>query len=261
MGKKSVVVALPIYQKKFDKNEIISLIQLRKKLFKKYDICIVTREDLSDTVKNEPLLKGYKVKYLTPEFYGYQGYNCMSRDIGFYSYFKDYDYMLIYHTDALVFKNSLDYWIKKRYDYVGAPWFSKDKKGNLKLLGSGNGGVSLRKIKSFISINKKAQTLRGKTVLLIKNLLPSIPVLFHKAFICRDYPKYHVGCRNEDIFYAYVAKQLDPNFKVAGYRDSLKFAFEKYPEHCFRENKNKLPFACHAFQKHNNLEFWFKKIK
>jgi len=261
MKNKSVVVVLPIYQKKFDKNEILSLIQLRKKLFKKYDICIVTREDLSDTIKREPLLQGYGVKYLAPKFYDYQGYNLMCKSVDFYSYFKEYEYMLIYHTDALVFGNLVTYWTKKKYDYVGPPWFNKDKNGKLKLLGTGNGGISLRKIDSFIAINQKAQTCRGKIILFIKNILPSIPVLFHKALICRDYPRYHIGSRNEDLFYAYAAKQLNSNFKVAGYQDSLKFAFEKYPEYCFKENKNKLPFACHAFQKYNNLNFWLKKLK
>ena len=257
--KKSVVVVVHIYKKKLDENERVSLIQLRKKLYKQYEICVITHEEVLKEVKQNPLFQGYNIKIFPKKFFTLQGYNKFMKLPDFYLSFKDFDYMLTYQTDCLVFKKSLDYWIKKKYDYVGAPWFVLGDKKNIKFLAVGNGGLSLRKIGTFIEVTKEASKTKNKIKIFLKNLIPSVPVLYHKLFVSRDYPAYHIGCRNEDIFYSYVAKQLVKDFKIANYKYSLAFSFEKHPAFCLKENKNELPFGCHAFQKYGK-EFWMKFI-
>ncbi len=259
MKTKDVVVILPIYQKKFNENEKISLTQLRKKLYKKYEICIATHKEMLKYIEKEPLLQNYKIKFFSKKFFTLKGYNELLKRPQFYQSFKAFDYMLIYQTDCLVFKDSLDYWIKKKYDYVGAPWFTSDEGKSIKFLAVGNGGLSLRKIRTFIKVAKEASMTKNKIKIFLKNLIPSIPILYHKLFISRYYPLYHIGCRNEDIFYSYVSKQLVKDFKIANYKDALSFSFEKYTSFCLKENKNKLPFGCHAFQKHKK-DFWMKFI-
>lgn len=256
--KKSVVVVLPVYQKEFNKDELISLKVLRKRLYGKYEICIITHEGLVDTINKNKLFNGYKIKTFDNKFFTYQGYNKLLKSSFFYSAFKEFDYMLIYQTDCLVFGSSAGYWIDKNYDYVGSPWI-QEKKGKLSFDNSGNGGLSLRKIKTFIEITKKSKYLKWKLFLFLKNILPSIFVLLHKLFISRDYPRYHIGCRNEDIFFSHVSKQIFSNFRKAEIKDAISFSFEKYPEFCFKENDNKLPFGCHAWQKYNK-SFWEKFI-
>ena len=43
----------------------------------------------------------------------------------FYERFSDYDYMLIYQLDCLIFSNDLKKWTDLNYDYIGAPWFAE----------------------------------------------------------------------------------------------------------------------------------------
>lgn len=251
---KNVAVVVPIYQKALSSTEKISLECLKEKLDGEYDIFISTHKELKETIKKNTLLKDYPLIFFPKKFFTYQGYNTLLKSPLFYSNFTNYRYILIYQPDCLVFKKSLNYWANKKIDYVGAPWFIK-KKNKPKLIGVGNGGLSLRKVSSFLRVSKLYSKRRIKLKIFIKNLLPSIFVLFHKLFISRNYPKYHVGCRNEDIFWSYAAKQISPDFTVADQDDALKFAFEKYPRLCFEKNGRQLPFGCHAFQKYD-FKFW-----
>jgi hypothetical protein len=106
-------------------------------------------------------------------FESIKGYNRLMLAKEFYKAFSDYRYMLIHQSDAYLFKPDLDYWLKTGFDYIGAPWI---KPGKILLIdfyhrilkfapfifpaqarrryivrnNVGNGGLSLRKIPSFI---------------------------------------------------------------------------------------------------------------
>ena len=71
----------------------------------------------------------------------------------FYQAFADYEYILIYQPDCLVFSDDLEYWCAKGWDYVGAPWFrdhENDPTGGLWAVG--NGGLSLRNVSSALAV-------------------------------------------------------------------------------------------------------------
>ena len=93
-----------------------------------------------------------------------------------------------------------------------------------------NGGLSLRRIDSMLSICK------------------GLDFEFWKNW-------------NEDIVFSIFSKNI-PDKKQA-----LSFSIECYPEKCVKENNNRLPFGCHAWYKcgggntglYNDL-FWLKKI-
>ena len=75
----------------------------------------------------------------------------------FYRIFGDFDYVLIHQLDAWVFSDELGGWCDRGYDFVGAPWCHLcrlDKGGDCSPYRSesfvGNGGLSLRKVSSFI---------------------------------------------------------------------------------------------------------------
>ncbi len=40
-----------------------------------------------------------------------------------YYKYKGYKYILFYEPDAWVFRDELEQWCSKDYDYIGAPWF------------------------------------------------------------------------------------------------------------------------------------------
>ena len=53
---------------------------------------------------------------------GIAGYNRMMLSAGFYELFRDYEYLLICHTDAWIFRDELADWCRRGYDCVAAPW-------------------------------------------------------------------------------------------------------------------------------------------
>ena len=60
---------------------------------------------------------------------------------------------------------------------------------------------------------------------------------------------------NEDRFWSERAVRFDPDFKVAPFDLSFKFAFECEPRMCFEKNDHQLPFGCHAWPRYDRA-FW-----
>jgi hypothetical protein len=58
----------------------------------------------------------------------------------------------MYHLDSLVFNSNLHYWCNLNYDFIGAPWIKGPDLPWLREEGVGNGGFSLRKVKSFLNL-------------------------------------------------------------------------------------------------------------
>jgi hypothetical protein len=185
----------------------------------------------------------------------------------FYKYFIDYDYILIYQLDAFVFSDELHHWCNQGYDYIGSPWYldfdGSDRSIGLHAVG-GNGGFSLRKVRSFIKtlstftvINKPQVIIRQYSHLGILGRTLRIPFIIGKTFGLRNNSFYlrKTFSSNEDKFYAFFASKINPDFKVAPVEESIKFSFECQPQRLYSLNGNKLPFGCHAWQKHN-IDFW-----
>lgn len=182
---------------------------------------------------------------------GIAGYNAMCLSEEFYALYADYDYILICHTDAWIFRDELAEWCEKGYDYVGAPWPKRKKYDNpiikcfLKLSKAlfsspthllrqdgfnkvGNGGLSLRKIESFIEACDRYATII-------------------------EYFKSHHGTRyNEDWFWAIIPKE----FHYPTVREALRFSWDVKPELCYELAGGELPFGCHGWTKENFYKFW-----
>lgn len=73
------------------------------------------------------------------------GYNQLLTQPSFYEHFQS-EYVLIFQTDSILIPYG-PFTIEDflGYDYVGAPWKWEEKKG-------GNGGLSLRKVKTMIDV-------------------------------------------------------------------------------------------------------------
>ena len=167
--------------------------------------------------------------------------------------------MLICQTDAYVFKNDLDFWISKNFDYIGAPWldskkiffnhklrflFNKLKKSlGLKerlynhINQVGNGGFSLRNVDKFYNISKK----ESKT---IEHFIEN-----------KEKENYHI----EDVFWSLYVPQKYELIKP-DYQTAINFCVDRKPEIAFKYLNDKLPFACHGFNKKGVVKFWSKHI-
>jgi hypothetical protein len=171
-------------------------------------------------------------------------YNRLMLSKGFYRLFAAFDYILLFQPDAIVFRDELDSWCTRGYDYIGAPWpggmdiypfsfrnhpllgrylhrFSKPV-GIRKYMG--NGGLSLRKVSSAMNI-------------LTRHWLAA--------------RKWH---QNEDAFWALYSGNMP------GEKEASMFSLEEQPSAYYRANGNRMPLGCHAWERYEP-EFWRAQFK
>jgi hypothetical protein len=194
------------------------------------------------------------------DFADRKGYNRLLLSEQFYQAFVEYEYILIYQLDCLVFSNDLEEWCRKGWDYIGAPWFAGYCRDGWDYTGPpwfdewgrrsdrseypddpvnrfgtvGNGGFSLRKVDMALAVLASARR-------------PSYHRLMQELHS-------HPGT-NEDVFWSFSAPRLMESFRIPGPREALEFAFETEPRFCYQANGNRLPFGCHAWHTQER-DFW-----
>lgn len=212
-----VAVVIPFYHKILSELENISFSQCIK-ILEKYPIILLIPNGLN---VDEYLIRQnifiQEVDSIILE--SKEAYNRFMLSKEFYSLFIKYEFILIYQLDAFVFSDRLIEFCQLNYDYIGAPWLEGlYYPASLErcLWYVGNGGFSLRKVSSILYILNQSKEL-------------SISV-------------------NEDVFFS--SRQSD-KFRIAPISVAVDFAFEASVEECFALNNYKLPFGCHAWEKHN----------
>ncbi|MDZ7831109.1 MAG: DUF5672 family protein [Desulfobacterales bacterium] len=193
-------------------------------------------------------IKNYSKLLLSPEFY---------------ETFVEYDYVLIYQLDCLVFSDNLRSWCEMGYDYIGAPLFEKESQPP-RISRVGNGGLSLRRVQSFLNV-LNTEHIPPWSAVLTANLpdLKKFPLPARwskKLRVIRDarrgieWYRTHYSL-NEDLFWSDRAHLFHPNFKIAPSDIALGFAFDAHPMTCFEQNNRQMPFGAHAWAKWNR-DFW-----
>ena len=263
MNKKKVVIVVPISNRsELTPSEEISLRHLRQHLGQ-HDIFIAAPEGLDIE------FSGLKIKRFSPKYFGSaENYKKMVMSSAFYQAFDEYEYMLTYHLDALVFSDQLLEWCDKGYDFIGPPWIKHDDSPNKGMIYEGkvgNSGFSLKKIDTFIrlfSSDRPAYGLfeRWKKKYGNKSLPRKIVGL----------PEFFLGClkshnslqwelsnwtMSEEAFLILRAEHYLLEYNVPDVDEALKFAFEVVPKYCYELNGDQLPFGCHAWERYDR-QFW-----
>ena len=257
-----IAVVIPVCRTKFTEEELISLRQLNYFLpdFPRIFVC---PESLVPAIPN-----AQAVKFSDHFFDSSASYSKLLLDRRFYESFINFEYILIYQLDCLVFSDNLLKWCEMGYDYIGSPLFSKNTIP-YKFSRVGNGGLSLRRVQGFLDVLQSARYQLDQTSLLKDFAFTNIPDLPEIPFTHRLKKKLQVlhqvrkGVEwytqnytlNEDLFWSDRAKLFDPGFKIAPIQTALQFSFERFPRFCFEKNHNQLPFGCHAWTKHDRA-FW-----
>jgi len=265
-------VLVPIYKKNLSSDEIVS-IKLMCKILRRHKIIFICPLGLDITHYIENYLVNCEFVFFPEKhFKSVATYSKLLLSIKFYEQFEAYKYILVFQLDALVFKDSLNYWVAKHLDYIGAPIF-QGKNSSLKISGVQNGGISLRRVQSCLKVlnsplvfleKKQYDQLTPfygrKNIVLLKsvNFFYKITNKFLKIKPVSVFLYFFRS--NEDFFWSIFAKYFYKSFKTASVRDSLSFAFEKYPERCYQLNENKWPFGAHAWTKYNR-KFYTARIK
>lgn len=259
--KKDVIIVTPLYRNSINKYEEISLDSMFSN-FEMYDTALCIPESLDET----PLTERFKFKNIerfdNSFFKSIYDYNRLMMWDGFYERFSEYEYILICQADVFIFRNDLQKWIEKGFDYIGAPWISTgsflgeflptlnkkicerlnpnplkvyaiDRRDNV-----GNGGFSLRKVSKFTSICKR----------LTKDIQHTL-----------QHPE--EGLFNEDLFFSVIPQRRGIDIKKPTIKEALDFAFDIKPDICLKENNGRLPMAAHGwFVTEKKLRFWSDHI-
>lgn len=264
MNSQGFTIVIPVHKSTLTEDELLSLRQCVSVL-KNHQICIVCPDCLDVSQYDKVFLDagvGVSVERFHERFFdGIKGYNLLMLDKRFYKRFNKYKYMLVYQLDAWVFRDELDEWCSKGYDYIGAPWIEEDGNGELQLTGVGNGGFSLRRVQHFIDVLSYKGPVRKASQL---NLPPTLKNKIYKLF-------YSLGYQNtisyykkdhtlyEDIFLSIFLANTKLHAEMPSPEEAALFAFEKHPSSLYSKT-NTLPFGCHAWQKYEYESFWKKYI-
>lgn len=255
---KKVAIVIPTHKSVLNTDDLTSLRHLKKHLFK-YDKFFVIPQKVNE--KNFKQKHASFIKFPDHFFSSWRGYNELLLNEDFYRKFTDYEYILIYQLDVLVFSDELLSWCKKGYDFVAAPWFRpvigslSNKKGSPP--SGGNGGFSLRKVSSALQVLKevKSEIKRHSSNPHIRKLWfikALIQGKTHGRWLDAPADNYPFA---EDGFWSIEAPKYLNNYKVPAFKEALQFAFERFPRKCFKLNGNKLPFGVHAWKKYDE-KFW-----
>ncbi|HID52620.1 MAG TPA: hypothetical protein EYP41_11365 [Anaerolineae bacterium] len=225
----------------------------------RYDKYLVIPETLELTIP------GFRYARFGPEFFGSAAANTrLMLSAAFYERFREYEYILVYHPDALVFSDQLEEWCDAGYDYIGPPWFPDDDMPWVTEPGVGNGGFCLRKVESCLKVLRSpryaidpddyGRRLPNDSLI---NRLANYPRKYLKHLhyfnnVQREIARFR---QNEDLFWSWRATHYYPDFRIAPVDVAMRFAFEGAPRLCYREIGGKLPFGCHAWPKYDRA-FW-----
>jgi hypothetical protein len=206
---------------------------------------------------DHPSLQGHCL----PErhFDGIAAYNRLLLSSDFYGLFQAFEWILIVQLDALLLGGDLAGFLDQPYAYWGAPFFlGLDRPIRpLRLLGGGNGGFSLRRVRLCQSILARRHWLYPAIRRFEHESLPGQP---WRATVraLRQLLSFG-GCGAvppmlEDLFWSFIAPKLDADFQVAPAEKAMYFALETESGY-LASLMNAYPFGCHAWRRHSPL-FW-----
>lgn len=247
------VVVVPLYTTVLSSEHLLSL-KRTVRMLGHHPFAVICPQGLDLTPLDallqpaQPIMERFAPHY----FDGVEGYNRLMLSETLYQRFDAYQYLLICQTDAFVFEDKLDYWCNQGYDYIGAPWISSPrsalnkslfwfnnlfrakKKSDEYLFKVGNGGFSLRDVSMMQRI---VHELRSDIDYELANPQDN---------------NHHV----EDQYFSLVASTKIKGMKIPAYSEAVDFCIDRRPQLALAMNDDRLPFACHGFDKRNVRDFW-----
>lgn len=263
------IVAIPIYRQRPSKTEEIAYRQVLE-ILGNHPIALIAPDGLDVSFYQSFHCNSTIERFATFYFQGVAGYSRLLLSPKFYRRFIKYEFILIYQLDAFVFRDELLEWCDAGFDYIGAPWFQGFHKisEGAGFLGAGNGGFSLRRIRSCLkALHKFSWIIPPHKIwndYLSHNLMRrifSIPALLANFTVRNNsFHLFNDFSGNEDQFWGlYVTKNFNW-FNTATIDAAIRFSFECNPRVLFQQNKSRLPFGCHAWMRYD-YKFWKPHIE
>ena len=259
------VVVIPLYESSPDEWQQMSFYQCCR-VMGEHPICIVTNKGVSISQYQE-IASQFSINIIREDFdssyfSNIAGYNRLMLDKRFYLRFAKYQYILIYQLDAWVFRDELDKWCDKGYDYIGAPWIEKNANGQpIGLKGVGNGGFSLRRTQHFIDVLSYNGPVKQSEQLKLDNSIKNKLYRLVYSLGYQNTISYYKKDETlfEDIFLSIFLADTKLRAQMPAPEAACHFAFEQAPSFLYSITKQ-LPFGCHAWQKYEYESFWKEHI-
>lgn len=242
MANKKIVILVPIYRSYLSDIEFFSLKYSFDQLKSKFETYFIAPHSLN-TIFYEFNFPSVKYKKLDDRYFSSTTtYNKLLLSPGFYEMFADFEFLMILQTDAIILNDQLDFWGDQQFDFIGAPWpngfslniswdkFHGDSSKFLKVH-VGNGGLSLRRIKSCIK-------------------------LIYEFPGAHDY--FYKSGSHEDFFFAFMGI-LSENFLIPEEMVASKFSLELEPTRYANMPNYVPPMGGHAWWKYD-LNFWLNNF-
>jgi len=221
-NKNSKNVALMIESRIFPNTEFI-IRQFCRYLPKDFNMYIYATGDIYDEYLNlaNKLNNNITVKILPYKLKSIKDYNNIMLNISFWKMFNQFDRVLIFQNDTMIYKyNITDFY---QYDYIGAPWESSR---NI-VKNVGNGGLSLRNIKAILYCLENENNVK-------------IP--FNKEYEGERKNIFN-GKYPEDVFFSHAMLQF--GYNIANQKTASLFSIEA----CLYNNN---PLGSHKLSAYNN---------
>ncbi|MDB4637954.1 hypothetical protein OAL44_00410 [Planctomycetaceae bacterium] len=232
-----------------------------------YPIVLCGPEGLNIELYREILGEIRWESFATEHFSSIENYSRLLLNPHFHERFREHQFMLLYQTDAFIFRDELNKWCDTDYDYMGAPFLKNDAKDthNLQNWVGGNGGFSLRRIDACLDILTRCRRHRMKSTselwteyrrtkgllsprALLGFLVRSLGVNNTLGHLIDHYPW------NEDAFWSMEAPKTGC-FRVPSPEESAQLSLETHPRFWIEQLEGHLPMGCHAWWRYD-LEFW-----
>jgi hypothetical protein len=255
----SVVVVIPSHRSRLEPFEHIALRRCVELLQSRPLVMMLPADRDQSALRAEyPQLR---FESFAPEcFRSVADYNRLLLSDPFYARFAAFDYMLIHQLDAFMFRDELDAWCARDYDYIGAPWLPEPRLPSAAALcalrvkrrlyrlvdrsyrdggarhaqydyTAGNGGFSLRRIAVLRSVlerfDKRAHAYRG----------------------------YGHHSRGEDIFFSMEVNRYRTHVRTPPLATAAAFAWESQPAVAAQLTGGALPFGCHGWNRLHR-DYW-----
>lgn len=269
---KRVAIMVPLISASLNEDEAISMRHLREFL-DGYDKFLLVPEGL------EVRMEGFDTLPLDQRHFGSAAnHNRMLYRTDFWEKFGDYEYVLMYHLDALVFSDQLEEWCDRGLDFIGAPFLRCAESPWVKEERVGNGGFALYRVPSVLKVLwsryigdpskfwedrfwRERETVRS----VLRPLRAAVPSWLKGGATSglrsqlKKIDRTEVNERGNDLFWSDEAKRHWPEFKVGSLEEGLAFAFETQPSVSLERMGGRLPFGCHAWGRYDR-GFWEKYL-
>lgn len=237
--KKSAII-IPVYYEKPTRLDRLALSTLSTNLedFKEYDVFIVQPEGLGIARWKIDIDHDVITRAFSPDYFkSTLTYSSLLMSYDFWKEFEEYEYALLYQTDAYCVGGDLKHFIDLNVDYIGAPIIATDARWE-SVPAIGNGGVSLRKVATMIETTDPNGDFMKESGDMIKRL---------------DEMNGNMYTTYEDLYFCQLVPKLW-EFNLPTFNDAAHFSFDMNADVMYEMTNHELPLFVHALDK--NIRFW-----